>query len=583
VVLSKYLLSSVYLSSLLAIFIGENSAWGTPLPGCIISEGTKLTVSEIESKIRDPQCQIKSIDDVLGLLPGNMRSNFSLVYQSKSLQGPHRPDYLNPRAILQSGTIDSGFYLTFNGMRNQAGYNTLEMLQVDVAANDPAKIFQYFEIEFPKDEDASQSQTWDEVQSQIKFSQANPSRCTACHGAPARPIYPGYPLWEGSYGSRHMRIDKNEEQGLNAFISSTSLNSQSRYRHLDFDGLNQNYYGEGLAALLDGKINGRVNNDLSAANGYRLAEIIRKTPEYDKFRHAIAGALLDCPDYASFFPVRTSNRIDKNLNAIFNLGKNYGKQGAKIVLDLFWQDGPHQFGDIMNMTGATTFGPADPPKDETDLAKRLFEYAGKSKTMYALTLDTLKRQGRQRSNSIPVKIRYVMEGRGIDITSWFMDLAQPSYRLMDSHWGGEQILWPLLKRDPGFADIRDEALSIQPQSNSKIRKNVCDQLQKKSATALLKAPPIPGYSRSPFELSNPPGDYPAVFSQVCTKCHVQESIGPRIPFDDPHAFKTWLSNPINYREIKYRLYAPDDRRMPPTKILTSNELDLITRYLDSGK
>lgn len=69
---------------------------------CRPSENQPFALLELTSLIRNPECKVKSIDDVLGVIPEHMKSRFSLFYRSQSLQGPHNKDFIYPRAILSS-------------------------------------------------------------------------------------------------------------------------------------------------------------------------------------------------------------------------------------------------------------------------------------------------------------------------------------------------------------------------------------------------------------------------------------------------------------------------------------------------
>src|SRR5258706_6999780 len=62
-------------------------------------------------------------------------------------------------------------------------------------------------------------------------SAANPSRCAACHGTPARPIWDTPPTWPGVYGERYEAgLSPAETKGIAAFL--TLQPRHPRYRPL---------------------------------------------------------------------------------------------------------------------------------------------------------------------------------------------------------------------------------------------------------------------------------------------------------------------------------------------------------------
>jgi hypothetical protein len=67
---------------------------------------------------------IRSIDALLPLLPEELRTQFVLVYKSRSLQ---EGSLESPRAILYGKT--GKLVITFNGDPRQKGYGSLEVMQ----------------------------------------------------------------------------------------------------------------------------------------------------------------------------------------------------------------------------------------------------------------------------------------------------------------------------------------------------------------------------------------------------------------------------------------------------------------------
>lgn len=121
------------------------------------------------------------------------------------------------------------------------GNRGLELVEINTNGDqDGADIFRYFDIQFPHNDRDAENVSWIDVQKNISFSQANPPRCVVCHGQPARPIFPGYPQWEGAFGSKaHVNPSQKEVDGIESFqknlISerqkSFSQNQKSNYRY----------------------------------------------------------------------------------------------------------------------------------------------------------------------------------------------------------------------------------------------------------------------------------------------------------------------------------------------------------------
>lgn len=131
---------------------------------------------------------IQSLEQLLPQLPVAMRSNYTLVHQSRSTQ---HASYENPRVILfgQNGQLTCAF----NGAPEQTGFYSLECFQFVPHL----RKFDFHEIRFP----SAQSSEKD-----VLFSVANKNvngqpTCLGCHGADPRPHWNGYSTWPGAYGS----------------------------------------------------------------------------------------------------------------------------------------------------------------------------------------------------------------------------------------------------------------------------------------------------------------------------------------------------------------------------------------------
>lgn len=149
---------------------------------------------------------------VIAALPEELRSRYTLVFDSRSLQGA---SWSNPRAVLFGS--DARLVVTFNGDPSQRGYAALETMEFSAAGNR----FLFREISFAPGVAGDA----------VRVSDPNPARCAACHGDPARPIWDSAPLWPGVYGERYgSGLSDREQLGMKEFLARQS--AHPRYRHL---------------------------------------------------------------------------------------------------------------------------------------------------------------------------------------------------------------------------------------------------------------------------------------------------------------------------------------------------------------
>ena len=159
---------------------------------------------------------VTSVGDALALLPAELRLNYTLVYQTHSIQ---QASLESPRAIL-FGT-DARLIVTFNGSPDQSNYDKLEILSFD----DASESFALHSIAFDGGPPT--------------FSEANPAVCTACHRAAPQPIWKdygtpndesGHGQWPGTYGPNHDLVPKELRPALLAFWAAAP--AHPRYRNL---------------------------------------------------------------------------------------------------------------------------------------------------------------------------------------------------------------------------------------------------------------------------------------------------------------------------------------------------------------
>ncbi|MEZ4749510.1 MAG: hypothetical protein R3B54_02445 [Bdellovibrionota bacterium] len=216
---------------------------------------------------------LRNVEDVLPLLPENLRTHFVLIEDSKSLQGATEK---NPRAVLYARR--GRFVLTFNGDPTQRGYRSLEMMEYQ----EDSHSYEFRRIDFPQSGPAV-------------FSEANPKRCQGCHQNPARPNWGRYPFWPGAVGEKDS-LDDRARAKFNRFIRDGA--THPRYRHLK--------RAENLAAIEAQTLKFTPAFELDVLYDIidedRLSHWIQQTESYETYKYAILAALVDCDSLVDFIP-----------------------------------------------------------------------------------------------------------------------------------------------------------------------------------------------------------------------------------------------------------------------------------------
>lgn len=125
---------------------------------------------------------IASVEQLMQRLPESLRSQFTLVYDTRNTAQFASKEL--PRVILFSN--DGRFYMSVAGSRDVKGGNTVEMISQRANGR-----YSFSNIVFEE--------------GRSTFT-ADPPICASCHGRTPRPIWDGYPRWPGSYGSDHSAI-----------------------------------------------------------------------------------------------------------------------------------------------------------------------------------------------------------------------------------------------------------------------------------------------------------------------------------------------------------------------------------------
>jgi hypothetical protein len=251
---------------------------------------------------------------VLARLPSEYRENYTLVYDSHSLQ---QSNLANPRALLFGA--DATLVLTFNGDPSQRTFDELEAVQF---RESPPR-FEFHSIAFRG--------------GKVDISPPNPPLCQRCHGADPHPIWGSYRYdtkndnehWPGVYGSKHdaPKLNAAEREAFNTFRARAR--THDRYRHLRTEHPESAWfpYGEG-AFQHRFRPNNRLGNLLARLNARRIADRVVRG-EFFRARPATTLLwLIGCPQtdlpamretlramFATRFPESAYSVLHRELNA----------------------------------------------------------------------------------------------------------------------------------------------------------------------------------------------------------------------------------------------------------------------------
>lgn len=565
---------------------------------CPKLQASDLSAEKVYALTQNPSCNIRSVDDLISHLPERFRTDYALFYRSRSIQGPVKTDYKRPRAILAGTDYKRGkdsrprFMLSFNsGDPDQPAANSVEMVDIDIeGGKENVDVFKYRDLSFKE--------------GKATLSSANPTKCKTCHGEPARPIYPGYPDWEGSYGSLHVGESTPEEiAGFKKYEEAIAINEKSRYRQL----IRQT----GVVST-DPQVQFRFANDfingvLGSANAVRVARLMMQTPDYDQFKYAIAAGLLNCPGMEKFVPGDVAKGLHETIDRKFGLTKKWPREKLDETQRAIREHRRHfMLSDIAGTDD--TIPPYD--KFKKDYRKAF----ASSPRMERLYTDTFKVQGFSRADPMGANLRFLLEGRNVNIDNYFLDLMQPTYRYHNGANASVNTVEELIRHDEQLAQVikphyQDMKIGREMEKVLRTNPKLCASLKSKSLAALKKfrvskadasteagagcidcaraqGGPVERQAKAIVDLSDRArrGPYPRHFTETCAKCHDSDlHVAPDIPFGDETKFREWLRKDENAALVKERLLHPDEeQRMPQNKRLREDEVDELLRYISVG-
>ena len=232
---------------------------------------------------------VDSIAELVPLLPRELRSNFTFVYDSRSpFHTSISPEF--PRAVLFAD--DARLVLTFTGDPGKPGFDLLETLAFD----DHAAAFTLRSYLLP----AAERRSWRPT--------PEDADCARCHGADARPIFDSYPLWPGFYGSvldafPRDRLGTAELAKYRAFLHGAAKSEP--YRSLIFPKgsetspyLDPRHYVAGVvqleAATMPFLPNTRLGMAMTELNRARIYRKLAASAEFRSNEKRALAALLEC-------------------------------------------------------------------------------------------------------------------------------------------------------------------------------------------------------------------------------------------------------------------------------------------------
>jgi len=469
---------------------------------------------------------VHSIEDLLALLPTDMRSRYVLMFRSRSLHGS---SFAHPRAILFDP--EARFVISFNGDADQAGFGSLETMEFDEAS----KSFRLHEITFPLDAGGEAA---------VRISPPNPQSCLKCHGDPARPVWDTHPAWPGAYGERYdAALTAPERAGLSQFLREQP--SHPRYRHLlEVDRFaNPETFRPSARARYEGTEHLPPNAELGAALGRLNFEAIvhqlESQPEFASYKYLLVASLgTDCGRLDAFFPDAQRAGIDAALDRFAAASARANAAQARLKQ--------------LRAVGA----------DPSD--------AGASARIDGVeSLD---------------RFRYVVETRfGLSTSQWTTALEKGSY---DFAWSPSAVVEMASALRKRIAQSDPETRELADFRTFSGRDPYCAYLSRRSRTALAMdrpssasaahraadaAAPVSGLARTRALLDQ------------CAGCHLT-GVGPHLPFDHPPELAALLrggrfAHGTLMDEIRWRL-APQAGagRMPLGTNISEEERDALLQY-----
>lgn len=195
-----------------AFFLFALSApWCPPMAQDNLQEGA--TAEDIFDFVKKNGDKIKSVDDLVQELPQDLKSNFTLVYQSRSLEKESVSGHF-PRPILfsQKSQLMMAYTTDPNNKNHPQEFQKTQFIQY----NEAAATFDFYTLDF--------NITPARVEK-------NPSLCYSCH-TNKTPLWDEYDFWAGVVGSDDDHVPPVGEE--NKILTNFKKNSLPRAQALNW-------------------------------------------------------------------------------------------------------------------------------------------------------------------------------------------------------------------------------------------------------------------------------------------------------------------------------------------------------------
>jgi hypothetical protein len=282
---------------------------------------------------------VHSSEELLPLLPRELRSNFTFVHDSRGPLGrgahPDNPSmsWESPRILLFRD--DARLVLALNGDPVRPGHDVIEALAFD----DATASFHLHQLALPAADERDSHSSSPSPSNGFRES----PQCVACHGVDPRPLFDAYPLWPGFYGSVLDTLSANpaERARYREFLGPGGNSRRGLYRHLLWPkGSRDTPYSDGpppaippppgedsvdaVAAALRFAPNARLGMALTELNRKRIQRRLRASPKYPVYRYALVSGLLGCES----LPLSRARRLRARAAIAAERGEVVGRLGA---------------------------------------------------------------------------------------------------------------------------------------------------------------------------------------------------------------------------------------------------------------
>ena len=397
-----------------------------------------LTYEILRSLIE--RCQVKSIDQLLPLLPAYTRSNYFWAYGTLAVQEAS-PDFPQIVSFGRTGKL----LLAFNGHKSQVGYRNLEIIQF----RDDSKTFEFRDIKFPY-----------KSTGEVKFSEANPSKCLACHGARPRPLWDNWTLWPGKFRGEMDTATPREKEFLARFMKNRHT---GRYKHLLSQSLSSRETSYG-PSLDDSFQLIKMDGIMADLVPQKVAREIKETEVLKPFRYALLAAVSCSEEITEFIPKKVLGQFKMNLESLAQ--DTHVKSRQELISRIKLQE--------------TFLG--------TEVTGR-----------YVVQNKYLPRSGRNFEVPRTTKLRFIAENNYVETADWFTAFngGKPSFIGL-SFEGLENTLWTEVLNPDADAGLHAEfkaAALAAPQTGLPSRlffgtkakeEKVCPKLKEASLAELSK-------------------------------------------------------------------------------------------------